>query len=200
MAQKNNRIAGITVSGFKSICTKQSIEIKPLTILAGANSSGKSSFMQPLLLLKQTLEAAGDPGALRLDGVNVLFTSADQLLSQLLGKERCSSFRVRIDLLEKESLEIAFKRMEGRGIEVERMIYTAGPEHMEIVPGMSHEEIIKILPPPWKTFHQDIGKHEKNASLKWTVSRERCFLSFELTSTEEPKRRISFGPHGISPS
>src|SRR5229473_1712071 len=73
-------ITRITVGGFKSIVQEQSIEIKPLTILAGANSSGKSSIMQPLLLLKQTLEAAYDPGALLLNGPNVKFTSADQLL------------------------------------------------------------------------------------------------------------------------
>ncbi|MBI2950785.1 hypothetical protein HYY27_01755, partial [bacterium] len=38
-------ITGITVSGFKSISREQSIEIRPLTILAGANSSGKTSMM-----------------------------------------------------------------------------------------------------------------------------------------------------------
>ncbi|HMC64120.1 MAG TPA: hypothetical protein VKI65_04210, partial [Gemmataceae bacterium] len=44
-------IAEIGVAGFKSISAEQVIEIRPLTILAGANSSGKSSMMQPLLLL-----------------------------------------------------------------------------------------------------------------------------------------------------
>src|SRR5437588_5028263 len=74
-------ITRLIVGGFKSIRQEQSIEIRPLTILAGANSSGKSSIMQPLLLLKQTLEATYDPGALLLNGPNVRFTSADQLLS-----------------------------------------------------------------------------------------------------------------------
>lgn len=49
-------ITHIDVAGFKSIDQEKTIEIRPLTILAGANSSGKSSMMQPLLLLKQTLE------------------------------------------------------------------------------------------------------------------------------------------------
>src|SRR5437762_4294749 len=75
-------IAEIQVAGFKSISDEQSIEVRPLTILAGANSSGKSSMMQPLLLLKQTLEAGYDPGPLRLLGPNVKFTSAEQLLSR----------------------------------------------------------------------------------------------------------------------
>jgi len=48
-------ITRLFVGGFKSIANEQAIEIRPLTILAGANSSGKSSMLQPLLLLKQTL-------------------------------------------------------------------------------------------------------------------------------------------------
>src|SRR5947209_17837653 len=73
-------ITRIDVRGFKSINREQAIEIRPLTILAGANSSGKSSMMQPLLLLKQTLEAPYDPGALLLNGPNVKFTSVEQML------------------------------------------------------------------------------------------------------------------------
>lgn len=50
-------ITSIAVEGFKCFYEKQAIEIRPLTVLAGVNSSGKSSIMQPLLLLKQTIEA-----------------------------------------------------------------------------------------------------------------------------------------------
>src|ERR1044072_5583240 len=87
-------ITQITVSGFKSISDKQSIEIRPLTILAGANSSGKSSIMQPLLLLKQTLEATYDPGPLLINGPNVRFTSIDQLLSSIKVGQRTQKFSV----------------------------------------------------------------------------------------------------------
>ena len=45
-------IERIVVEGYKSLRTRQEIEIRPLTVLAGVNSSGKSSAMQPLLLLK----------------------------------------------------------------------------------------------------------------------------------------------------
>src|SRR2546429_9662613 len=85
-------ITRIDVRGFKSINQEQSIEIRPLTILAGANSSGKSSMMQPLLLLKQTLEASYDPGALLLNGPNVKFTQVDQLLSRLSSRREKDTF------------------------------------------------------------------------------------------------------------
>jgi len=45
----------ITVEGFKSIKNVVDFEFSPLTLLAGVNSSGKSSLVQVLLLLKQTL-------------------------------------------------------------------------------------------------------------------------------------------------
>ena len=70
----------LVVEGFKSLVERQEVPIFPLTLLAGANSSGKSSLMQPFLLTKQTVESPSDPGGLRLDGPNVRFTDIDQIL------------------------------------------------------------------------------------------------------------------------
>ncbi len=89
--QKDNLrgITNIFITGYKSLESECNIEVRPLTILAGANSSGKSSVIQPLLLLKQTLEATYDSGALKLDGPNVKFTSASQFFSRklIIGKK-----------------------------------------------------------------------------------------------------------------
>ncbi|MCC5935614.1 MAG: AAA family ATPase, partial [Balneolales bacterium] len=75
-----DRLVRLELEGFKSFRDRTSVEIRPLTILAGRNSSGKSSLVQPLLLMKQTLESSHDPGALELSGPCVTFTQADQLL------------------------------------------------------------------------------------------------------------------------
>lgn len=75
-------LSEISIEGFKSIRAERKLALSALNIVAGANSSGKSSFMQPLLLLKQTLEAAYDPGPLLLDGPNVKFTELSQLFSK----------------------------------------------------------------------------------------------------------------------
>src|SRR5258706_16247475 len=88
-------ITRITIEGYKSIVKEQSIEIAPLSILAGANSSGKSSMIQPLLLLKQTLEAPFDPGPLLINGPILKFTSSDQFLSPKAGGPR--GLRISID-------------------------------------------------------------------------------------------------------
>lgn len=77
----------LQIAGFKSIHPDQParIEIRGLTLLAGANSSGKSAVMQPILLMKQTLEAAYDPGPLLIDGPHVQFSALDQMLCQGVG-------------------------------------------------------------------------------------------------------------------
>ena len=76
----------LSVEGYKAIRNKTRLRIAPLTIVAGVNSSGKSSFMQPFLLMKQTLDSAFDPGPLLLHGPNVKVTDRSQLLSR--GKSR----------------------------------------------------------------------------------------------------------------
>jgi predicted ATPase len=81
-ARPDNRLAAITISGFKSIRAEKTLALSALNILAGANSAGKSSFMQPLLLLKQTLEATYDPGPLLINGPNVKFTEFAQIFSK----------------------------------------------------------------------------------------------------------------------
>ncbi|MGH7889441.1 MAG: AAA family ATPase, partial [Thermodesulfobacteriota bacterium] len=46
------------LENFKAFQQKQRIPLRPITLLFGANSSGKTSILQTLLLLKQTLEEA----------------------------------------------------------------------------------------------------------------------------------------------
>jgi hypothetical protein len=77
-----SRLDWFQVRGFKSHRDGSRIDLRALTVLAGANSSGKSSVMQPLLLLKQTLhEDRYDPGPLKLDGPNVVFTDTEQFFT-----------------------------------------------------------------------------------------------------------------------
>jgi hypothetical protein len=75
-------ITRIAVTGFKSLATKTDVEVRPLTVLAGANSSGKSSLMQSLLLMKQTFDNERiPPGPFWLSGELAAYTSADQFLT-----------------------------------------------------------------------------------------------------------------------
>ena len=83
-------IEEIRIAGFKSLAQETKLTVRPLTILAGANSSGKSSAMQPLLLLKQTLASPVDPGVLHIAGPNVQFTEYDQMFSHVPASRRAA--------------------------------------------------------------------------------------------------------------
>jgi hypothetical protein len=150
-------IASLTIKGFKSLAEAQTIEVRPLTFLAGANSSGKSSALQPLLLLKQTLEASYDPGPLLLDGPHVRFTSAEQLLAKT-GRQRLTrEFEISIAVDEPgRSLSLVFQR-HGESFKLARM--ATGEAILE--PGMPMERLKGLVP---------------GGSLTWKVERERCFL------------------------
>ena len=50
------RLLSIEVTRFKSYLAPTRLDLKPLTVLVGRNNSGKSTMVQALLLLKQTLE------------------------------------------------------------------------------------------------------------------------------------------------
>lgn len=108
-------IQSITVEGFKCFGEAQTLEIRPLTVLAGANSSGKSSIMQPLLLLKQTLESPTDMGPLRLSGPNVHFTEFRQFLARGRQPEDATAFDVEVALglrsgVQAERVRLRFSR------------------------------------------------------------------------------------------
>ena len=172
-------ITKIAVSGFKSLAEECVIDLRPLTILAGANSSGKSSIMQPFLMLKQTLEALYDPGPLLLDGPNVQFTLADQFLSKLIGKERADRFQIRIDTRGFDSsfsTTMTFRKGQIRIELVEMTIEIKTetdrplpPARFVLYPEMPREEIKSLV-------DQDLflGIMDVDA-----VMRSRCFLGFE---------------------
>ncbi|MDB9313719.1 AAA family ATPase [Spirulina sp. CS-785/01] len=60
------------LTNFKAFAGPETIPIRPITLIYGANSSGKSSIIQSLLLLKQTLEQAGDGNTLLLPQGNLV--------------------------------------------------------------------------------------------------------------------------------
>jgi putative AbiEii toxin of type IV toxin-antitoxin system/AAA ATPase-like protein len=111
-------ISAISIQGFKSFLEEQRIEIRPLTLLAGANSSGKSSALQPLLLLKQTLEAPFDPGPLLLDGPNVRFTSVSQLLARTGHRAGANKFSVSLEKTDGQTIKDVFKKAGEFGVDL----------------------------------------------------------------------------------
>jgi len=175
-------LSAISVVGYKSLVNKQRIEIRPLTILAGANSGGKSSIMQPILLLKQTLDAPYDPGSLLLGGPNVRLTSADQLLS-IKSKSKAKEFSIGFGIGDK-NVELCFRQVSGKGLEIYSNTVTHGIEEMVVsmdtdVTGIKEQLLFT------KFGGKLPKKMQEEAELK-VVRRDRFFLVVELLNIGFP--------------
>ena len=178
-------ITRITVKGFKSIADECSIEIRPLTILAGANSSGKSSIMQPILMMKQTLEAPYDPGPLLIDGPNVRFTSAEQFLSQLDGKVM-GKFSMGLEVKSSISFNETFISKPPSGMEIAEISYKNEYGINILRPDMTSEEMmttrLMASRPGWARnyFKNSLNTDIKIRDKVLNTERNRCFLELKV--------------------
>lgn len=74
---------GIIVENFKSYSEMQEIEISDLSIFMGANSSGKSTALQTLLAIKQTMECNSPEIDLLLSGKYVTLGDFDDVVNDV---------------------------------------------------------------------------------------------------------------------
>ena len=194
---QNEGITAISVQGFKSLAKESRIEIRPLTILAGANSSGKSSIMQPLLLMKQTLEASYDPGPLLLNGPNAKFTSANQFISRLQKNSDGQAFSVEVETDKERKYRVAFSITENQTIEIRDMVVVYDGDSLRLTPDQSADEIKKAVLKLFSEGIKEIGYFQKSLikslylmftwklKLKLVVVRNRCFLDVIFGSADD---------------
>lgn len=184
MAQTSARsrrkgIAQLWVEGFKSISPRTTIAIRPLTILAGANSSGKSSMFQPLMLLKQTLEAPFDPGPLLLNGPNVRFTSSQQLLTRAPGVESRPSFTLGLALEDGSQVELELQRIAGKkGFRIARNTYTTKDESYVLTPRMNYGELEAAAGQHYREIKDKLKGEDYR--LRLSMKRDRAFLTVSI--------------------
>jgi hypothetical protein len=176
VAQGLTRIA---VTGFKSIGDRQSIDLAPLTILAGANSSGKSSMMQGLLLLKQTLEAPYDPGPLLLRGPNVAFSSADQLFHKRGGRGSSGLIEFEMSADGGRTISLGFSKSH---------LSSAGPISLDFQRSTSHAGSTMIKPGEEEALREHlilsmipvVSQYIRTNDVKLKIVREKSFFGVYL--------------------
>lgn len=81
-------LARWSLSNFKSYNGSKSLSLAPLTLLCGANSSGKSSILQSMLLIKQTLEHSPAERVIALNGPLVQLGTFSDILNDQAKSER----------------------------------------------------------------------------------------------------------------
>ncbi|MHC4402669.1 MAG: AAA family ATPase [Planctomycetota bacterium] len=182
--EESPTLTAITVGGYKCIPDEQSIEVRPLTILAGANSSGKSTVIQPLLLLKQTLEAPYDPGALKLDGPNVRFTSSDQLLSRTRSREQAKGFHVGMSFDSDLRITTYLERKARSGFDTVQTTIARKGRESTVRRGMSSDEYrANFTPDDMEKLRQGVEKF--GIEFNWEIVRERCFLHVIMNTSRK---------------
>ena len=172
-------ITGVSVAGFKSLAKESRIEIRPLTILAGANSSGKSSILQPLLLMKQTLEASYDPGPLLLNGPNAKFTSVNQFISRSQDNLDVRQFSLEMqDLAPGVSIRNVFRLTKDEDFRIQEMTIRQDGERLRLASSQKSSSLKDALS---RFVDEDVQWPEGS---RLTVSRDRCFLNVEYEGAD----------------
>ena len=172
-------ICSIAVRGFKCLAEESRIEIRPLTILAGANSSGKSSIMQPLLLMKQTLQASYDPGALLLNGPNVKLTSVEQLVPRSRVDPDDHTITFSVEAPESVTHRITYSSSKNHEVEIREMDIESGNERISLRPDRKEADLkadmLRLFP----------MLSEPPEGAKVMIHRNRCFLAFVVGYDDE---------------
>ena len=186
----------LSVEGYKSIAAKQELNFDGLTVLSGANSSGKSSFMQPFLILKQTIENHYDSGSLILYGENAKLTDSTQIISKVPGYGK-KSFSVSM-IIGEHNCTASYKYKRGVGLVIDsiKMKNEKFPDGLTLKIGGKSEDIEKTIPEDdfkfFKKFYED-----KKMTPTWKAIREKCFISAELSVSGNKFMPIKAG---ISPA
>ncbi|WP_299184629.1 AAA family ATPase [uncultured Aquimarina sp.] len=89
----------ISLENFKGFKDLKNVKLKPITILAGTNSCGKSSILQSILLLKQTIESKAFNQTLLLNGRFVHLGNFENII---YGKESSKSVKLGISYIVKK--------------------------------------------------------------------------------------------------
>jgi hypothetical protein len=184
-------LTSLSVCGFKSLVGTCTIEVRELTVLAGANSSGKSSIMQPFLLLKQTLDAPYDPGPLRLDGDNVRFSSVGQFLPLRTG---CGSDGALVisTTIGDDTLSLSFRPGTDHVLDLCEMAYSEPGQHTVLRPSMDPKQARATIGAFAEAFESIFTRTKTKGQFKpeWVVQRSRCFLELLLRDVGQPANGI----------
>lgn len=166
----------ISVKNYKSIYNEMSININGLTVISGANSSGKSSFMQPFLILKQTVENISDSESLILNGENANLTEAHQILYK---GSQSQEFSVRLEKNSDEYSKITFIYDQKCGF----IAKDASNNDMIIKRKMSKNELsqtVNSLKNKDSFFKNIYKKFSKEDELVPKVFTDKIFLSVQI--------------------
>ena len=145
------------MKNFKAFREAQ-IEIKPITILIGPNNSGKSSLVQSIILIQQTLESSN--GVLNTAGKK--FGSFDELINQ---KNENNEIDFRLDFNDKTHIEFTITAENNKtyvkNFSCDAGLYKYSLQNLVIEDYNNEKNIIENQPKCMLEFDEEILKREK---------------------------------------
>lgn len=105
----------LSISNFKAFKGLHAINLSPITLICGPNSSGKSSVIQSIMLIKQSLASPGDYGGLVSNGQFVDLGSYKSMVNE---HDDTKSIEMVFDFDAPEEVKnsaLGFNRMFGNG-------------------------------------------------------------------------------------
>ena len=188
----------IYVKGYKSI-VDETIQLRQITVLAGANSSGKSSIMQPLLLLKQTLEEKSGIVPLRLDGENVYLTQYSQIRPRF-EHARHNEFKIGVENYFLRATSTFRYSEQAQQIYIFETNFDLSP-YARYSGRESYADIKFVLsegmlPPEVQKVAVELGKYFRgiNSDKLYELKKDSCFLSLRPNTSQDEKDGIPSGP------
>src|SRR5919199_1974668 len=106
------------LTNFKAFAGPETLPIRPITLIYGPNSSGKSSVLQSLLLLKQTLQEAENSEVLLLPKGNLVNLGGYREFVHCHDVSKPFSFKVLLDVDKQETPEPFEKLVSDKLIEI----------------------------------------------------------------------------------
>lgn len=131
-------ISNIRLKNFRNWTTEhwvKGVSLKPITLILGRNSAGKTSVLQPLRLLKQTIEATDFGTQLLLDGSKADGVNLGAFSDVVHDHDEKEAMGIGFDIREKGvSVDVTFRQVNERPV-IESLTYRVRDEKLEVTRG-----------------------------------------------------------------
>ena len=175
----------IRLQNFKSFEDSGGIVLAPLTVIFGRNNTGKSSILQSLLILRQTLDAPADVARLNLRGPAYAAGAYSDIVHMHQNRERVT-FTLGVSAAgtnREGQVELEFKSDEPQAPRLTRLAISGAFARLEISPGRGAGGPYEL------TIDNDNLGNAKKANFRFTVNQFLPLIGDELPHVGRPNWR-----------
>ncbi|MBJ7592250.1 AAA family ATPase [Aeromonas veronii] len=187
-------ITHFEIENFKAFSLNQKIKFAPITLIYGPNSSGKSSIIQALMMLKQTIQQRSGNGALVTSGDDISLSNFDAIIhGQTTDKEIKFSFEYKAtynasDFRQKNSYDLIFANNDLRTTSLSFNVFNKQPKLNEFYFSCRDKTVEKVsytLKRANETSEGSSYKLQEMASIRSYISKRNKYEPGDYHSWNE---------------